>query len=298
MENVKEKNMTRFLLTFFLGWIGSLIINCTDLKPKGYKSRTLDYIFLTMLTGGIYGLVASIANLNFDPNKPSNIGYVRDTDYEYENKTSSSSATFNQVKVNSKQKQSEDIKEQLKKIVIVVMSFFSLITLFYPLNATYINSGFDFIVWRIEAPFICHFLSLFILTISIVLIVLSIINFNKTTSFGIILPILSIVCTVIYVVLGIIANEHCFYNSYNIIYPKGLFIELILFFVYCAIDKLNFSSSNNTNEDNDNEKTLTESSIIPNEKEIEILEKLVELKEKGIISQDEFEMKKKLILGL
>ena len=73
-----NNNLIRFLLTFFLGWIGSLIINHTSLKPEGFKSRTLAYIFLTMITFGIYGLVASICNLTFDPNKEKNIGYFKD----------------------------------------------------------------------------------------------------------------------------------------------------------------------------------------------------------------------------
>lgn len=71
-------NVARFLLTFFLGWIGSLIINCTSLKPDGYKSRTVAYFFLTIITCGIYGLVASICNLTFDPTKEKNIGYVKE----------------------------------------------------------------------------------------------------------------------------------------------------------------------------------------------------------------------------
>ena len=71
-------NTGRFLLTFLLGFIGSFIINHTSLKPDGWKSRTLAYIFLTMITCGIYGLVASICNLTFDPNKASNIGYFKD----------------------------------------------------------------------------------------------------------------------------------------------------------------------------------------------------------------------------
>ncbi len=75
MENNK---IVRFLLTFFLGWIGSLIINHTSLKPEGYTSRTLAYFFLSLITFGIYGLVASICNLVFDPTKGSNIGYKKD----------------------------------------------------------------------------------------------------------------------------------------------------------------------------------------------------------------------------
>ena len=72
-----DQKIIRFLLTFFLGWIGSLIINLTSLKPKGYKSRTLAYFFLSMITFGIYGLVASICNLTFDPKKGSVIGYKK-----------------------------------------------------------------------------------------------------------------------------------------------------------------------------------------------------------------------------
>ena len=73
-----NKNLTRFLLTFFLGFIGSIIINHSSLKPDGYKSRSLAYFFLTYVTFGIYGLVASICNLSFDPNKERNIGYVKE----------------------------------------------------------------------------------------------------------------------------------------------------------------------------------------------------------------------------
>ncbi len=71
-------NLVRFLLTFFLGWIGSLVINHTSLKPEGYTSRTMAYFFLSIVTFGIYGLVASICNLTFDPAKPSNIGYIKE----------------------------------------------------------------------------------------------------------------------------------------------------------------------------------------------------------------------------
>lgn len=75
---MNNENLVRFLLTFFLGWIGSLIINHTSLKPAGYTSRTLAYIFLTIITFGIYAVVASICNLFFDPKKERNIGYKKD----------------------------------------------------------------------------------------------------------------------------------------------------------------------------------------------------------------------------
>ena len=73
-----NNSLIRFLLTFFLGWIGSLIINHTSLKPEGYTSRTCAYFLLTYLTMVIYPLVASICNLTFDPTKERNIGYKKD----------------------------------------------------------------------------------------------------------------------------------------------------------------------------------------------------------------------------
>ena len=72
-----NNNLVRFLLTFFLGFIGSIVINHTSLKPDGWKSRTLAYIFLGLITLGIYDLVASICNLIFDPSKAKNIGYFK-----------------------------------------------------------------------------------------------------------------------------------------------------------------------------------------------------------------------------
>ncbi|MBQ9117747.1 MAG: hypothetical protein IJY11_00900 [Clostridia bacterium] len=70
--------IARFLLTFLLGFIGSFIINHTTLKPNGWKSRTCAYFFLSMITFGIYGLVASICNLTFNEGQGSNIGYFKD----------------------------------------------------------------------------------------------------------------------------------------------------------------------------------------------------------------------------
>jgi hypothetical protein len=75
---MNNNNLVRFLLTFFLGFIGSIIINHTSLKPEGFRSRTLAYFFLTIVTFGIYGLVASVFNLTFDPKKTSNIGYIKE----------------------------------------------------------------------------------------------------------------------------------------------------------------------------------------------------------------------------
>ena len=73
-----SNNVVRFLLTFFLGFIGSIIINHTSLKPAGWKSRSWLYFLLGIVTFGIYDLVASICNFAFDPNKERNIGYKKD----------------------------------------------------------------------------------------------------------------------------------------------------------------------------------------------------------------------------
>lgn len=73
-----SNKISRFLLTFFLGWIGSFIINHTTLKPEGWRSRTLAYFFLSLITWGIYGLIASICNLTFAPSQETNIGYFKD----------------------------------------------------------------------------------------------------------------------------------------------------------------------------------------------------------------------------
>ena len=68
----------RFFLILFLGWIGSIIINHSGLKPEGYTSRTGAYFWLSGLTLGIYPLVAMINQFKFDPAKEKNIGYKKD----------------------------------------------------------------------------------------------------------------------------------------------------------------------------------------------------------------------------
>lgn len=75
---MNDHKVARFLLTFFLGWIGSIVINHSSLKPEGYTSKTGCYIFLSFITLGIYGIVASICNFTFDPAKERNIGYKKD----------------------------------------------------------------------------------------------------------------------------------------------------------------------------------------------------------------------------
>lgn len=77
-SKITTENLVRFILTFFLGFIGSIIINNTTLKPKGYKCRTYSYLFIGIITAGIYCVVASICNLFFDPNAEDCIGYFKE----------------------------------------------------------------------------------------------------------------------------------------------------------------------------------------------------------------------------
>lgn len=69
-----RKNIVRFLLTWLFGWIGSAIINHSNLRPEGYKCRTGAYFWLGLITAGIYPTVASICNICFTEGE-KNIGY-------------------------------------------------------------------------------------------------------------------------------------------------------------------------------------------------------------------------------
>lgn len=69
-----SKNIVRFLLTFMFGWLGSVIINHSNLRPEGYKCRTGAYFWLSIFTFGIYPTVASICNISFTEGE-KNIGY-------------------------------------------------------------------------------------------------------------------------------------------------------------------------------------------------------------------------------
>ena len=74
---MNDGNLVCFLLTFFLGFIGSFIINHFGLRHEGYMSRTMGYFFWSLITLGLYNIVASICNLTFDPNKEKNIGWIK-----------------------------------------------------------------------------------------------------------------------------------------------------------------------------------------------------------------------------
>lgn len=78
-NNIDSNNIARFLLLFFLGFIGSFIINHTSLKPIGWKSRTCANFFLGILTLGIYSLVVAICNIFFKSDADKNIGYFKVT---------------------------------------------------------------------------------------------------------------------------------------------------------------------------------------------------------------------------
>lgn len=83
IKEEKETKFIRFILTFLLGWLGSLIINITNIKPKKWKSNTYAYFIFSILTLGIYGFVASIANFVFDEDKSNNIGYIENDESHF-----------------------------------------------------------------------------------------------------------------------------------------------------------------------------------------------------------------------
>ena len=75
---ILEYILTWIIVPLIGGFIGSFIINHTNLKPNGWKSRTCAYFFLSGVTFGIYPLVASICNFSFNAKQSSNIGYFKD----------------------------------------------------------------------------------------------------------------------------------------------------------------------------------------------------------------------------
>ncbi len=78
-EENNNKKLARFLLTFLLGWIGSVVINHSVLKPRGYVSRSWAYFWFAILTLGLYPTIASIFNWTFNPYYERNIGYKRES---------------------------------------------------------------------------------------------------------------------------------------------------------------------------------------------------------------------------
>lgn len=68
-----KKKIIRALLIYFLGWIGSVIINRTTLKPAGWASRSW-LIYLVPF----YNIIAIVGAFLFNPEADKNLGYVKD----------------------------------------------------------------------------------------------------------------------------------------------------------------------------------------------------------------------------
>lgn len=77
-NNADNNKVVHFLLLFFLGFIGSFIINHTSLKYNGWKCRTCANFFLGIITFGIYSLVVAICSLVFKNDAERNIGYFKE----------------------------------------------------------------------------------------------------------------------------------------------------------------------------------------------------------------------------
>lgn len=70
--NIKKK-IVRAILIYFLGWIGSVIINKTSLKPAGWTSRSWLICLIPF-----YNILAIIGAFTFNPDKEKNLGYIKD----------------------------------------------------------------------------------------------------------------------------------------------------------------------------------------------------------------------------
>lgn len=309
MSDSKEKNLTRFLLTFFLSWIGSIIINNTDLKPNGYKSRTLAYFFLSVITGGIYGLVASIANLSFDPAKPSNIGYAKEEGYVHTSLTNSAQSTISASTASAMPPPTMTLKLQIQKITVLCMAIFSLVMLFFPIAEIReflplhrnIPTGFSFITgsdrayygWRIPARIFCFL----ILIASIVMIVLTLKNFKKVRSNDQIAAYISIACSVLYMVIGIF-YQVSISDDYNITptpFYAGLIVEVLLLLAYFLIGKLNFAQNV---QQPVSMPTAPQEDALSIDDKVNSIKHFAELKENGIITEEEFDKMKKKFLDM
>ena len=298
MENSKEKNLARFLLTFFLGWIGSIIINNSSFKPYGYKSRTLAYFFLSTITFGIYGLVASISNLSFNPAKETNIGYIKEEDFEYynsNNERENSSATST-----NPNKTQIYLRERLEKTVSLCAAIFTLIMLFIPFAGTSCNI-FSLITFQItnsmyrSIPSVIYIFGFSYLITSIVLIVLAWRNFNNSSSKDKAIIYGSIACGIIHTLIDIIYSDA---NEYSPIfyYPKGLIIITVFCLIYFIIGKFKFTQPPKASTTVF--LTKTENTSLLDNATVELLKNLASLKDSDIITQEEFNMKKKELLGL
>lgn len=314
MNNEKDKNLTRFLLTFFLGWIGSIIINATDLKPKGYKSRTLAYFFLTYVTFGIYGLVAAISNLSFDPAKETNIGYAKEYGYVYS--TNEETDSINTIlDEQNKQPKTLEINMLIKKAIVLLMAIFSLVMLSFSLCEDKLfyslpENGFTFMTFMsylITSSFnwaiylIGVFCILFLL-ISLILIALSVFNFflKKSFNFNLIVIIVSIVTAVLYTLIGIIFVIVCTATYGRMHFSTSayipLIIQLVLISAYIVFDKI---KTLGTIGANDNKQPTTASTVLNKvDAEAELIKKYKNLCEQGIITEEEFNEKRRQILHL
>ena len=331
MENEKEKNLTRFLLTFFLGWIGSIIINCTDLKPKGYKSRSLAYFFLPFITFGIYGLVASICNLTFDPSKPSNIGYYRD----YSEPITSSSNNNNYISTPKTVSNDLTIRSLVQKIINCLSALFALIMLTFNIVETVIDytksyyftrdfkqpeNGFAFMDFASEyilyeeyewATLLIGCLCIIFLLVSLALIAITILKLiDKKAPSNIIFTIVPLVMSVLYMLIGnaFVAISSKSWSGY-IMYTgvnTPFFIHVVLLVAFIIVGKYapeKIISKNTSTKAIETTQPYISQQPIENTKEtkvsdIEMLEKLANLKNQGLLTDEEFETKKKQLLGL
>jgi len=228
------------------------------------------------------------------------------------------------------------VKYYIQKGIIAILAIFSLLTLCFSLlrveyvSPTLNENGFDFMSfssvlipenshWAIE---LIGAFSILITVFAILAIILAVCNFlslQNTKIYDIVIISIAIFNTLIYLIEGIVFKK-IFIDSYGIsdatkIIKTSSFVPFIicavLIITYIVLGVI-FTRLINTQDDSiDNDKgeqiskpqeesnsSEKEASMNDEETKIELITKYKKLFDDGILSQEEFETKKKQILGL
>ena len=192
------------------------------------------------------------------------------------------------------------------------MAIFSLLTLTFTLcESGYVENGFTFFAFKSEiitryyswAIYLIGVLSILFLLISLALITFSIFNFflKKRFNFNLIIAIVSIVIAALYMIIGIVfvsvskatwGSKYYFTTSAYI----PLIIQAVLLAAHIVCGKIKISAvSTKDKSQNSVLSTPVLNKAISEEQQII---KYKEMLDNGIITEEEFNGKKRKILGL
>lgn len=232
----------------------------------------------------------------------------------------------------------EKTKNYMLKSIVALLGLFSLLTMCFPLvsalNIISVN-GFDFLAFNkglIGPGFegletgcgICSILLLFFAIMAIVLVVFNFMSANKTKIYDIIVIAVSLFITIIYFIEGFILKSALvkeMSSQYGSTY--GAFLKTTCFvpFIICVVLMIAYIvvaeifnrqianqktkkvvETNEAKQDSKNEENLqkekNKTEVNNEEDKIALVLKYKELLDANIISQEDFDAKKKQILGL